>query len=319
MTVMPADAPRSDDGHWWWDGAQWQPVPEPAAGPEQAQPASPAAPSEPVGQLSDDGQWRWDGTTWQPVPAAAAAPGASTPTAGRPQITLGVPTAEASHTSDGTTEVIVRYTLTNSGTAPIEARSLLVGFYVVPAGNTAESGAYVSGDVLATLAPGEEHHGQWPIQVDPGSWKIWVAVTDESTGEALASSDDVAVEIAGQVAASRAFDDTRAYALSVSIGSVEHIDGALYRVHYTIHSDRDVPPGLNVAGKIEATESRSAQIYQLTSGITAGQPHAHYLTLEATVPSHSTASIMVDPGGPSEKSDSVVVDIAEDGAPTMSL
>ena len=26
MTVVPADAPRSEDGHWWWDGSQWQPV-----------------------------------------------------------------------------------------------------------------------------------------------------------------------------------------------------------------------------------------------------------------------------------------------------
>ncbi len=26
MTVIPMDAPRSDDGQWWWDGTQWQPV-----------------------------------------------------------------------------------------------------------------------------------------------------------------------------------------------------------------------------------------------------------------------------------------------------
>jgi hypothetical protein len=26
MTTIPADAPRSDDGQWWWDGSQWQPV-----------------------------------------------------------------------------------------------------------------------------------------------------------------------------------------------------------------------------------------------------------------------------------------------------
>jgi hypothetical protein len=27
MTQIPADAARSDDGQWWWDGSQWQPVP----------------------------------------------------------------------------------------------------------------------------------------------------------------------------------------------------------------------------------------------------------------------------------------------------
>lgn len=26
MCEIPADAIRSDDGHWWWDGANWQPV-----------------------------------------------------------------------------------------------------------------------------------------------------------------------------------------------------------------------------------------------------------------------------------------------------
>jgi hypothetical protein len=31
MSQMPADAPLSEDRQWWWDGAQWQPVPEPHA------------------------------------------------------------------------------------------------------------------------------------------------------------------------------------------------------------------------------------------------------------------------------------------------
>lgn len=26
MTEIPADAPRSDDGSYWWDGDAWQPV-----------------------------------------------------------------------------------------------------------------------------------------------------------------------------------------------------------------------------------------------------------------------------------------------------
>ena len=26
MVDIPADAPRSDDGYYWWDGNQWQPV-----------------------------------------------------------------------------------------------------------------------------------------------------------------------------------------------------------------------------------------------------------------------------------------------------
>lgn len=40
MTPVPADAPRSEDGQWWWDGAQWQPVDDPgaAAGAQSAAP-----------------------------------------------------------------------------------------------------------------------------------------------------------------------------------------------------------------------------------------------------------------------------------------
>ena len=73
-----------------------------------------------------------------------------------------------------------------------------------------------------------------------------------------------------------------------------------------------------MSGKIEGKESKSAQLYDLTTGLTAGQPRAHYLTLEADKPDHITASITVDPSGPSETSDSVEVDIAEDGTSTIS-
>jgi hypothetical protein len=55
MTV-PAGAQLSEDGSYWWDGADWQAVPE-GAGEQPAQ----------VGQLSEDGQWQWDGSAWQPA------------------------------------------------------------------------------------------------------------------------------------------------------------------------------------------------------------------------------------------------------------
>lgn len=60
MPEQPADAPLSEDGQWWWDGTDWQPV---EAGPQ----ASYDPGSTEVGQLSDDGQWRWDGSQWQPA------------------------------------------------------------------------------------------------------------------------------------------------------------------------------------------------------------------------------------------------------------
>lgn len=67
MPEQPADAPLSEDGQWWWDGAEWQPV---EAGPQ----ASYDPGSTEVGQLSDDGQWRWDGSQWQPAGDDAPVP-----------------------------------------------------------------------------------------------------------------------------------------------------------------------------------------------------------------------------------------------------
>ncbi|GAB1514251.1 hypothetical protein [Actinophytocola sp. KF-1] len=54
MTV-PEGAQLSEDGKYWWDGADWQPVPD--GDTQQAE----------VGALSDDGKWKWDGSEWQPV------------------------------------------------------------------------------------------------------------------------------------------------------------------------------------------------------------------------------------------------------------
>lgn len=71
MAEQPADAPLSEDGQWWWDGADWQPV---ESGPQASYDPDTTA----VGQLSDDGQWRWDGTQWQP---AGDAGGSSDPDA----------------------------------------------------------------------------------------------------------------------------------------------------------------------------------------------------------------------------------------------
>jgi hypothetical protein len=46
MTV-PAGAQRSEDGHYWWDGSQWQQVPAGESGPvAAASAAASASPSE---------------------------------------------------------------------------------------------------------------------------------------------------------------------------------------------------------------------------------------------------------------------------------
>jgi hypothetical protein len=325
-TDIPAGAERSNDGQWWWDGSQWQPVHAAGSGTatQPAQAASTPAQSETAGQLSDDGQWRWDGTQWQPAHAATGAGSPAETAAGSTgthdgrRITLGVPTAAARVTHDGTSEVIISYSVTNTGTTPLEANALLMTFLVIVADRTAEITASVTGHLPVALAVGEEHRGDTTLQVDPGSRTVSVSVDDAATGESLATSDPVAVEVPGHRVTTQAFDDTQAYTLTLSINSVEHVADTLYRVHYDIDSDRDVPAGLYVDGRITSSEGISSETYVLTTDIAAGRPHAHYLTMEAASPSHSTAFIVVDPGGPSEKSESAVVEISEDGTPTMS-
>jgi hypothetical protein len=72
MTV-PDGAQLSEDGRYWWDGADWQPVPEGHGNDGSAGGEQPAE----TGQLSEDGQWKWDGSEWQPVDGGHAAGGAA--------------------------------------------------------------------------------------------------------------------------------------------------------------------------------------------------------------------------------------------------
>lgn len=66
MTV-PDGAQLSEDGKYWWNGADWQPVPEDGSGDGGG--------DTPVGQISEDGQWKWDGSAWQAVDGADPASG----------------------------------------------------------------------------------------------------------------------------------------------------------------------------------------------------------------------------------------------------
>jgi hypothetical protein len=64
MTSIPADAPRSPDGHWWYDGHEWQPV-----NPQQQQSGGQAKQAGGL-QLNESGvPLRGDGTPFPDDPS----------------------------------------------------------------------------------------------------------------------------------------------------------------------------------------------------------------------------------------------------------
>ena len=64
---MPAGAQLSEDGQYWWDGSDWQPV-KAGEGAEKG--------GTEYGTRSEDGQYWWDGSEWQPVEGDSAKGGA---------------------------------------------------------------------------------------------------------------------------------------------------------------------------------------------------------------------------------------------------
>jgi hypothetical protein len=55
MAEIPADAPRSEDGHYWWDGSQWQLVDQAQGGQAQGQQAQQAQDqAQPAQHLTDE-------------------------------------------------------------------------------------------------------------------------------------------------------------------------------------------------------------------------------------------------------------------------
>lgn len=65
MTEASAGIQYSEDGQFWWDGTDWQPVDTGGGDAGSDSGSDSTDSSERV--YSEDGQYWWDGTDWQPV------------------------------------------------------------------------------------------------------------------------------------------------------------------------------------------------------------------------------------------------------------
>lgn len=64
----------SDDGYYYWDGSQWQPVSDSGSDSASSQQAQSQAQTDAQGrQLSEDGNYYWDGSQWQQVSQSGGA------------------------------------------------------------------------------------------------------------------------------------------------------------------------------------------------------------------------------------------------------
>jgi hypothetical protein len=75
MTI-PQDAPRSEDGYYWWDGTQWQPLPAEGASTDRTPSAENARPGGPQ-EGEGGGEGAVDQT--QPEVTLGAEPGSQVP------------------------------------------------------------------------------------------------------------------------------------------------------------------------------------------------------------------------------------------------
>src|SRR5262245_13607082 len=77
MSQPPVGAQLSDDGNYWWDGSQWQPVSQSgSADPASSQQSQDTGTTDAQGrQLSPDGNYYWDGSNWQPVSSSTPSGG----------------------------------------------------------------------------------------------------------------------------------------------------------------------------------------------------------------------------------------------------
>jgi hypothetical protein len=236
---------------------------------------------------------------------------------GEVTLTVDKPTVELIPMAEGITGLNVYYNVTNAGTSPIAAGALTPKVISVSA-RSAEAVASFDGRPFEAFGIGEKHDGLVSIQLDPGEWSAFIQVVNVN-GDSMGMSDGVLTTIPGAVTAQRDFDDKQSYALSVTVEQVEHLSDQFFRLHYILqnNSERELPAGMRVEGELGG--EASTQYYQMQSSLAAHQSHAHYLTLEAQYPATLTATILVDKDGPSQVTDTVTVDIADDGTPTMRL
>lgn len=162
------------------------------------------------------------------------------------------------------------------------------------------------------------------VQLDPGDWQVQVQLIDVYTNFTLKDFGWVPVHIDGPTHSAAAYDDSQPHLMSVFIDGAE-VMGLECRIHYTVTnaSDHAVPAGMKVAATLAgAAGGETSQAYHYTEALPPYVPEQRYLTLELTDlqisgGASATATVVVDPLGPSEVYDEVTLEFNGTGPVTV--
>jgi hypothetical protein len=229
------------------------------------------------------------------------------------QLTLGTPTFKVA--KGPPTGVGVTVTVTNGPEAvdTHQASLDLIGL----AGGTPE----VLGEdkePLNAFAPGESREVESGVQLDPGTWDMYVYIKD-AQGNDIARSGPHSVTVPGPQHHTEQFADSSKLQFTIEPTHVQKDANILAKVDYRLSciGSVDILPGFPISITLKDSDGNmAAQIYQIEQGVRRGASEPKFLHVghgESKAGDTAKLTITGDAGGAAEKEFNFTLTWKEDG------